>query len=266
MAFDGLTDSQRQLVVTLVEELASGKYSSEFWALATFGEGWSVTLTGIGGAQGKEIGNLEETDLYAVKNEDYITLIPKRHGYVGSLKPKAYEQYKLYRQPLPPLAVPSTGEEALHTTIFDETQLARIEASSKGLLEELRQNYSLSRSQASMWFRWTLGVSVLGFILLTAGVLLVFIKQTTPAIVNSIAGILTEFLALIFFRQANSVNQHQDRYHQDLLKRQQILDAVQLARLVCQKQTRDRITETIIQQLLGINQGTEETTLTTTGT
>lgn len=44
MAFEDLTENQRRLVVELIEELASGNYSSEFWAGATHGKRCFLTL------------------------------------------------------------------------------------------------------------------------------------------------------------------------------------------------------------------------------
>ncbi|HLA97352.1 MAG TPA: hypothetical protein VJL34_02775 [Anaerolineales bacterium] len=233
MAFDDLTDEQCKLVTTLVEDLTSGNYSSEFWALATLGRGWFLTLAGMGGAQGKEIEGFKETDLHSLSNEGYITLIPKKHGYAASLKPKAYQEYKRHKE-----GETKAEQEKLPldkrvlAPSLDTNQLARIEANSEELLTELRKNYGLSRSQAAVWFRWTLGVSIFGFILLAAGITLGLAQQTTIGVVNSTAGIVTEFLALVFFRQASAANQRQDQYHHDLLRRQQILDAVQLARFI----------------------------------
>jgi hypothetical protein len=266
VAFDDLTDNQKNLISRIVEELASGNYSQEVWSIAVIGRGWYLTLHGIGGAQDKEIDGFQETDLHTLNSEGYITLIPKKYGYAIGLRPKAYQQYKLSKQS--ETSAESSQQpaaeagKAVSVTTFDGTQLEQIAATSKDLLEELRQNYSLSRSQSAIWFRWTLGVSIFGFILLAIGITLIFAQQATPAVVNSVAGILTEFMALVFFKQASAANQRQDQYHRDLLRRQQILDAVQLARLISQENDRNKITEMIIQSLLGIDQKSVEVATT----
>ena len=72
------------------------------------------------------------------------------------------------------------------------------------------------------------------------------------ATLNTAAGIVTEFIAVVFFKQAKSANDRQDRYHTDLITRQKVLDAVQMVRLITDEGDRNRVTETIIQQLLGI--------------
>ena len=220
--------------------------------IATIGKGWTIDLVGTAGAQSIEIGGFEETDLYNISDEGYITLIPKKHGYSGSLKPKAYDQYKRYKQQSNGTAeAPADSQTPSASRGEDASRLGRIETSSQELLLDLRKNYDLSRTQAGMWFRWTLTVSVFGFILLGASLVLGLSGQTDIAIANTVAGVITEFIALVFFKQANAANNRQDQYHRDALGRQQILDAVQFARLMSGSGDRDRITESIIRQLMG---------------
>jgi len=253
MAFDDLTVNQRELVVTLVEKLATGRFASEIWALAALGRGWFMALQGTGGAEGEETENFTETDLHALGAEGYIVLIPKQHGYALSLTAKAYNEYKQMQAELEPAQVLMRQGEEAAPVAFDESQLKQIAATSEELLVDLRQNYNLSRSQASAWFRWTLRVSIFGFVLLAVGVVLALADLLAPGVVNSIAGIITEFVALVFFRQATSANKRQDAYHRDLIGRQKTLDAVQLAQLITEQGDRDRVIETIVQDLLGIH-------------
>jgi hypothetical protein len=253
MAFDNLTDSQRELVITLVEKLATGKFASESWALATMGRGWFIMLQGTGGAESEEIESFTETDLHALGAGGFLTLIPKEPGYALSLTAKAYSEYKQMQAESEPARVPvGEGEEA-EPVAFDESQLKQIAVTSKELLVELRENYNLSRTQASAWFHGTLGVSIFGFVLLVAGIVLVLTDLLASGVVNTIAGIITEFVAFVFFRQATSANKRQDTYHRDLIGRQKTLDAVQLAQLITEQRDRNRVIEIIIQDLLGIH-------------
>jgi hypothetical protein len=222
------------------------------WALATMGRGWFITLHGTGGAESEEIDGFSETDLHALEAQGYVTLVQKKHSYALSLTGKAYAEYKQMQEDSKlPEVLAEPREEAAPVT-FDESQLQQIAATSEELLSDLRQNYDLSRSQASAWFRWTLIVSIAGFILLAIGVGLVLANQFTPGLTNSVAGIVSEFLALVFFRQATSANKRQDDYHRDLIDRQKTLDAVQLAQLITDESERDKIIEVIVKDLLGI--------------
>ena len=99
MAFEDLTENQRRLVVELIEELATGNYSSEFWAVATMGKGWFIRLQGQGEAGNRELIGFQETDLHALADEGYIQIIHKMRGFAGSLKPKAEREYALLREP-----------------------------------------------------------------------------------------------------------------------------------------------------------------------
>ena len=96
MAFVDLTESQQKLVTDLVEQLATGKYHSEFLVLGTI-RGWRIALAGVDGAASAELRGLTKTDLISLADEGYITLIEgsQPYLYTASLKPKAYQQYKL---------------------------------------------------------------------------------------------------------------------------------------------------------------------------
>jgi len=101
MVFDDLTDNQRQLVTTLVEELASGNYSPEFIAYGA-GKGWRILLEGVGETQNIELGNLKRTDLLLLADTGYITLHQQtKDSYRGQLGQKAHHQHKVWRFTLP---------------------------------------------------------------------------------------------------------------------------------------------------------------------
>lgn len=148
MPFDDLTTSQRRLVITLVEEVASGRYSSEFWASATMGgRGWAVQLSGKGDAEDKELDvEFEETDIRELSTTGYLTLIPKRGDYAASLKPKAYQEYKLLKDPLD--LFPTVEERIQHrqqpTLDIFISHSSRDKAVAETLVELLR-NASTSR-------------------------------------------------------------------------------------------------------------------------
>jgi len=253
MPFDDLTQDQRQLITNLVERLATGSFDSEFFAQGSL-NGWSIDLSGKDGAEGASLSNFTKTDLIALSHEGYITLLESdKYSYTASLKPKAYEQYKLSKQSETDIDVNRININNNYAEgPFGDVQLSKIAESSKELVAELQKNYDLSRSQANQWFLWTLGVAIFGFVLIALGVAIAFLRDVSLANITSISGILMEFIAAIFFRQADQSNKRQDTYHRDLLRRQQILDAVQLAALINDATERNNITEEIVKSLIGV--------------
>lgn len=252
MAFNDLTENQNQLVMNLVENISTGSFESEFYVIGTLA-GWSIDLYGKDGAETITLKDISKTDLIALADEGYITLIESdKYSYIASLKPKTYNQYKLFKTQKDTVLDVDSKNIITIATSFSDNQLMKITESSKDLVAELQKNYELSRRQANQWFIWTLGVALFGFILLAVGTAFVFIKNFSSVNITTISGIFTEFIAAIFFRQGNQANKRQDTYHSNLLKRQQILDAVQLTSLIYDNVERDRITEEIVKSLLGL--------------
>jgi hypothetical protein len=110
VAFDDLTDRQRELVITIIEELESGDYWEDFPAKCGRSRGveieWVLVFTTVGGAKERVSANFGRTDLHTLKDTGYVTLIQRhRDEFTCAPKQKAYEQYELHRRPLP------TGED-----------------------------------------------------------------------------------------------------------------------------------------------------------
>jgi hypothetical protein len=275
MAFEDLTEEQKQLVARLVENLASGDFSSEFFALATLGRGWFVQLNGQGGAESTQLDGFTETDLRALESEGYITLMSKRNHYSASLKPKAYSEYRASRTvtiPTRPGGAVAGGTETqsvvspdesesqpeASTAAFDADHFEQIERKSLELISDLSENYRLSRDQARSWGFWTIVVSVLGFALIAVGVILVFQEVVAVGTLSSVAGLVAEFIATRFAKQASTANARQDTYHEQLITRQRILDAVQVVGLLTDESDRNRMVESIVRELLGISDASRD--------
>ncbi len=105
MAFDDLTDKQRELDITIIEELESGGYSEDFLAKCGRSGGvemeWVLVFTTVGGTKERVSANFGRTHLHTLRDTGYVTLI-QRHPdeFTCAPKQKAYEQYELHRRPL----------------------------------------------------------------------------------------------------------------------------------------------------------------------
>ncbi|MEX2162237.1 MAG: TIR domain-containing protein [Anaerolineales bacterium] len=100
MAFDDLTDEQREFIVKIVELLNTGDYEEEFNA-AGAGTGWFVILSGKNGKTGIELDGFRKTTFLALDQEGYLTLeYLGSDGFLCSPKPKAYREYQTMTNPV----------------------------------------------------------------------------------------------------------------------------------------------------------------------
>jgi hypothetical protein len=138
MAFDDLTDRQRKLIVALLDsEAESGQANQEFRAIS-FSQGWRILIRGLGGPE--LIGDFSETDLLALRDEGYATLLRVGNGYNITLKPKAYSQFNLLSSPTTTIknedagvAVPGSVDFVLVTALEEERDalLAKLPGTSR---------------------------------------------------------------------------------------------------------------------------------------
>jgi hypothetical protein len=106
VAFDDLTDKQRELAITIIEELESGGCSEDF--LAKCGRsrdveiGWVLVFTTVDGATEPIRGDFRRTDLYTLKDAGYVTLIERhRDEFTCALRQKARDEYGVLKRPSP---------------------------------------------------------------------------------------------------------------------------------------------------------------------
>ena len=93
----------------------------------------------------------------------------------------------------------------------------------------LDQYYLQTREQAKNGFIATMWVGAFGAMLIAAGVILVFIDKVEPSYVASIAGVITEFIAAIFFYLYNRTVASMSLYHNKLVIVQNVAIALKTA-------------------------------------
>ncbi len=113
----------------------------------------------------------------------------------------------------------------------------------------LDQYYLQTREQAQKGFIVTVCVSIVGAILVSAGIIAMFFDVTNSAYVSTAAGIITEFIATIFFYLYNKTVSSMSKYHNKLVLSHNISIALKVAESLPDKdQTSTK--ENIIQELL----------------
>lgn len=86
----------------------------------------------------------------------------------------------------------------------------------------LDQYYLQIREHAQNGFIVTVFVSIIGVLLITVGIILMFIDKTNPSYVTAGAGILIEFISAIFFYLYNKTVRSMSNYHNKLILSQNI--------------------------------------------
>lgn len=113
MAFDDLTHNQIRTLVQLIEALNSGSYNDEFALVRVHGDQLCTIRfydKGKRSVSSLEIKGFTQTDIQSLKEDGYITT----SGGHASLKGKAFQQYKLLKDPL--ALFPTLEERLKHST------------------------------------------------------------------------------------------------------------------------------------------------------
>ena len=93
----------------------------------------------------------------------------------------------------------------------------------------LDQYYLQTQEQADKSFRLSLFSCVFGLVVIVAGIVMMFLDKTQPAYVTTAAGILSEFIAAVFFYLYNRTIQKMSLYHHKLVITQNISLALRIS-------------------------------------
>jgi hypothetical protein len=259
MAFDKLTKTQKDLVIDIIEKLSSGLYEPEFMIIQLLA-GPEIQLWGANGAETSIISNINMTDIRVLADEGYLALIPSaRKQFSGSLRQKAFDEYKDIAVADSVILQGKTTDVVDHPIEMNsrsssDDQLKRIADNSIDILNQLRENYKFQRDRAKQWTRLSMYGAIFGLFIIFIGIIALFIQQNTAQIITTSSGIITEFLSVTLFIQADKANKSQDNYHEMLINRQKLLDAVQLTTIISNQMERDHMTELIVKSLIGLGE------------
>ncbi len=93
----------------------------------------------------------------------------------------------------------------------------------------LDQYYLQTRTQAQNGFYITVGVSVSGAILIGIGIVALFMEKIEPSYITCASGLITEFIAAIFFYLYNKTIISMSKYHNKLVLSHNISIALKVA-------------------------------------
>lgn len=92
----------------------------------------------------------------------------------------------------------------------------------------LDQYYLQTQEQANKSFILSAFASITGLIIIVVGIVMIYFEKTTAAYVTTSAGILSEFIAAIFFYLYNKTILKMSQYHQKLVLTQNISLALKI--------------------------------------
>lgn len=113
--------------------------------------------------------------------------------------------------------------------IQSEVQEDIFENSIKMSYKYLDQYYLQTRTQAQNGFYITVGVSVSGAILIGIGIVALFMEKIGPSYITCASGLITEFIAAIFFYLYNKTIISMSKYHNKLVLSHNISIALKVA-------------------------------------
>jgi hypothetical protein len=145
--------------------------------------------------------------------------------------------------------VPTTTKRV----ISEDQAFERIGAAVKSNLNQLERNIAQARSESGQFFKFSLVFASLGFIVVLVGVALLLGGQTTAGIISTIASLIPEATAALFFTKDKELRGTIERYHQHVLDSQRLLTMIDVAETVKNGEERDFLKRQIIFKALGIS-------------
>ena len=137
------------------------------------------------------------------------------------------------------------------------------ESSIKMSYKYLDQYYLQTREQAGKGFLITLCVAVGGAIIIAVGIIAMFLGKAEPAYLTTACGVITEFIASIFFYLYNRTVQSMGDYHNKLVLSQNIAIALKVSDSISPAKQDEVKAEMVKELLSNINEHINENRGTT---
>lgn len=113
----------------------------------------------------------------------------------------------------------------------------------------LDEYYLQTRQQAQKGFIVTVSVSIMGAIIIAIGIGAMFFGKTTPAYVTTASGVITEFIASVFFYLYNKTISSMSDYHNKLVLSQNVSIALKIAESIS-GESAEKVKNHIVEELV----------------
>jgi hypothetical protein len=145
----------------------------------------------------------------------------------------------------------STDDKKL-PVISSEEAFDRIGVAARVILEQIKLNIEQARTESKKFFNLTLIYAGIGFSIVLFGIVLLFFGATSAGIVTTIASIIPETTAALFFKKDKELRETIDNDNQHLREFQQILTMIDVAKTMKDHIEKDKMKQRIIFKVLGI--------------
>ncbi len=143
----------------------------------------------------------------------------------------------------PPTETPA--EPPPHS-ISAEQAFERINAAVRQNLRQQEENMQQARNESRQFFRLTIIFASGGFLVVLLAVALLLAGQVSAGVVASVASVLSEATAALFFKKDAELRKRIETYHQHSLQSQRLLTMIDVSQTIESQADRDRMKREII--------------------
>lgn len=136
--------------------------------------------------------------------------------------------------------------------ISSDQAFERIGAAVRQNLDQIKQDIEQARAESSQFFKLTVIFSSIGFLIVAVAIVLLMQAEITAGIVASVASVVPEVTALLFFKKDKELRGTIEQYHKHVLESQKLLTMVDVCETITDSAERDRMKQKIILGALDI--------------
>ncbi|WP_287373314.1 toll/interleukin-1 receptor domain-containing protein [Prosthecochloris sp.] len=136
--------------------------------------------------------------------------------------------------------------------ISSDQAFERIGTAVRQNLDQIKQDIEQARSESSQFFKLTIIFSSIGFAIVAVAIVLLIQAEITAGIVASIASIVPEVTALLFFKKDKELRGTIEQYHKHVLESQKLLTMVDVCETILDASERDKMKQKIILSALDV--------------
>lgn len=147
---------------------------------------------------------------------------------------------------------PTELEKPTEVVIPYDAAFERVAGSTAFVLDQLEASYRQTREPSQGWYRFSAIAASVGFLLMVGGVIVLLGEQITAGIITSIAGVIPEAAAALFFVQGKNANRRVDSIQEKLGEARELLTALEIANTITDEKEKNEMKRSIVLKALGL--------------